>query len=181
MNVFWEKSYEGATITDLSEAMGINRSSMYTVFGNKKSIFHRVMDRYLEGRMTYVKHALAQSSLREVVAGLIHGTAEFLATPNNPRGCLLIQGALACGTAAEPVKLAMIDWRKSSEAALKKRLQQAQSEGQLPAGIQPADFARYLSSVMSGLGIQAANGATRAELRSVAEIALRCIETSLRS
>lgn len=181
MNIFWEKSYEGASITDLSEAMGINRSSMYTVFGNKKSIFYRVMERYREGRMSYVKHALAQSSLQEVVAGLIHGTAEFLATPNNPRGCLLIQGALACGTDVESVKLAMIDWRKSGEAALKERLQQAQSEGQLPAEIQPADFARYLSSIMSGLGVQAANGATRAELRGVAEIALRCIETGLLS
>jgi hypothetical protein len=142
-------------------------------------IFHRVMERYREGRMTDIRQALAQPSLREVVAGLIHGTAEFLSTADNPRGCLLIQGALACGTDTEHVKLAMIDWRKSGEAALKKRLQQAQSEGELPAQIQPADFARYLSSVMAGLGVQAANGATRAELRRVAEIALRCIETAL--
>jgi hypothetical protein len=73
----------------------------------------------------------------------------------------------------------MIDWRKSGDAALKKRLQQAQSEGELPAEIQPADFVRYLSSIMAGLGVQAANGATRAELRRVAEIAFRCIETTL--
>ena len=73
----------------------------------------------------------------------------------------------------------MIELRKNGEAALKKRLQQAQSEGELPAEIQPADFARYLSSVTAGFGIQAANGATRAELRRVAEIALRCIETGL--
>jgi hypothetical protein len=73
----------------------------------------------------------------------------------------------------------MIDWRKSGEAALKKRLQQAQSEGELPTDIQPADFARYLSSVMAGLCVQAANGATGAELRRVVEIALRCIATAL--
>jgi hypothetical protein len=73
----------------------------------------------------------------------------------------------------------MIDWRKSGEAVMRKRLQQAQSVGELPREIQPADFARYLSSVMAGLGIQAANGATRAELRGVAAIALRSIETVL--
>jgi hypothetical protein len=104
------------------------------------------------------------------------GTAEFLSTPDNPRGCLLIQGALACGTDAEHVKLSMIDWRKSGEAALKKRLQQAQSGGELPAEIPSADFACYLSSIMAGLGVQAANGATRTELGRVAEISLRCIE-----
>lgn len=179
MRVFWEKSYEGASVADLTEAMGINRSSIYAAFGDKESIFHRVMERYREARMTYIRQALAQPSLRDVVARLIHGTAEFLSTPRNPRGCLLIQGALACGTDAESVKQAMIDWRKSGEAALKKRLQQAQSEGQLPAGIQPGDFARYVSSIMAGLGIQAANGATRAQLRRVAEVALRCIEASL--
>src|ERR1700747_15051 len=179
MRVFWEKSYEGATIADLTEAMGINRSSMYAAFGHKESIFRRVMERYRAGRMTYIRQALAQPSLRKVVAGLIHGTAEFLSTPDNPRGCLSIQGALAVGTDAEHVKLSMIDWRKSGEAALKKRLQQAQSEGELPAEIQPADFARYLSSIMAGLGVHAANGATRAELQRVAEIALRCIETAL--
>src|ERR1700745_1213871 len=179
MQVFWEKSYEGATIADLTEAMGINRSSMYAAFGDKESIFRRVMERYRAGRMTYIRQALAQPSLREVVAGLIHGFAQFLSTPGNPRGCLSIQGALACGTEAEHVKLSMIDWRKSGEAALKKRLQQAQSEGELPAEIQPADFARYLSSIMAGLGVQAAYRATRAELRRVAEISLRCIEPAL--
>jgi AcrR family transcriptional regulator len=180
MQVFWEKSYEGATIADLTEAMGINRSSMYAAFGDKESIFHRVMERYREMRMTYIRQALAEPSLREVVAGLIYGTADFLSIPGNPRGCLSIQGALACGTDAEPVKQMMIDWRKGGEAALKKRLQQAKSEGELPAEIQSADFARYLSSVIAGLGVQAANGATRAELRRVASIALRCIETGLR-
>src|SRR6201982_2081434 len=164
MQVFWEKSYEGATIADLTEAMGINRSSMYAAFGDKESIFRRAMERYRAGPMTYIKQALALPSLREVVAGLIHGTAEFLSIPDNPRGCLSIQGALACGTDAEHVKLSMIDWRKRGEAALKKRLQQARSEGELPAEIRPADFARYLSSVMAGLGVQAANRATRTEV-----------------
>ena len=179
MRVFWEKSYEGATMADLTRAMGINRSSVYAAFGDKESLFHRAMERYREGRMTYIRQALAQPSLREVVAGLIHGTAEFLSTPGNPRGCLSIQGALACGTDAEPVKQVIIGWRKRGEAALKKRLQQAQSEGELPREIQPGHFARYLSSVIAGLGVQAANGATRAELRRVADTALLCIETAL--
>ena len=77
MRVFWEKSYEGATIADLTEAMGINRSSMYAAFGDKESIFRKVMERCRAGRMTYIRKALAKPSLREVVAELLHGTAEF--------------------------------------------------------------------------------------------------------
>jgi AcrR family transcriptional regulator len=179
MRVFWEKSYEGATITDLTEAMGINRSSIYAAFGDKEALFHRAVDRYSEGRMTYMKEALAQPSLLEVTADLIDDSVEFLSTPGNPRGCLSVQGALACSTEAEPVKLAMIERRKSGEAALKKRVQLAKSAGELPHEIQAADFARFLSSIMAGLSIQAASGATKAELRRVAEIALRSIETLL--
>ena len=82
MRVFWQKSYEGATMADLTQAMGINRSSMYAAFGDKESLFHRAMERYREGRMTYMRQALAQPSLREVVAGLILGTAGFLSTPD---------------------------------------------------------------------------------------------------
>ena len=179
MRVFWEKSYEGATMADLTEAMGINRSSIYAAFGDKEALFRRAVDRYSEGRMTYMKEALAQPSLLEVTAGLINEAVEFLSTPGNPRGCLSVQGALACSTEAEPVKQAMIERRRSGDAALKKRVQQAKSAGELPGEIQPADFARFLSSIMAGLSIQAASGATKAELRRVAEIALRSIETLL--
>jgi AcrR family transcriptional regulator len=179
MRIFWEKSYEGATMADLTEAMGINRSSIYAAFGDKEALFRRAVSRYSQGRMAYMKEALALPSLREVVTGLINETVAFLSTPGNPRGCLSIQGALACGTDAEAAKQVMIECRKGSEAALKMRLQLAQSKGELPPEIQPADFARYLSSIMAGLGVQAASGATRAELRRVAEIVLRCIEASL--
>src|ERR1700758_417875 len=75
MRVFWKKSYEGETIADLTQAMGINRSSMYAAFGDKESIFHRVMERYRAARMIYIRQALAQPSLRQVVGGLIHETA----------------------------------------------------------------------------------------------------------
>ena len=179
MRVFWAKGYEGATMADLIEAVGINRSSMYTAFGDKETLFRRVLDRYRDQQMTYIRQALAQPSLRDVVAGLILGTAEFLATPGNPQGCLSLQGGLACGTDAEPAKQAMIAWRKSGEVAIKKRLQQAQAAGELSSANHTGDFARYLSSVMSGLGVQAANGSTKAELKRIANIALHAIEIGL--
>jgi len=137
MRVFWEKSYEGATMADLTNAMGMNRSSIYAAFGDKEALFRRAVDRYSEGRMTHMKEALAQPTLLEVTAGLINEAVEFLSTPGNPRGCLSVQGALACSTEAEPVKQAMIEQRKSGDAALKKRVQQAKSAGELPGEIQP--------------------------------------------
>ena len=84
-----------------------------------------------------------------------------------------LQATLASGTDAEPARDAMIEWRKQGEAALKKRAQQAQRDGDLDKKTNPSDFAHYLSMLMSGLGIQAANGATKTELKRYAEMALR--------
>lgn len=175
MRVFWEKSYEGATIADLTEAMGINRSSMYALFGDKQQLFRRVMDRYREGRMTHIRKALDKPTLHEVVSGLLHGTVDFLSQPDHPRGCLSIQGALACGTDAEPVKQAMIVLRKGGDDALRKRMTKAQKSGELPENTNPADYARFLSTVIRGLGVQAATGATRGEMKRIADFVLRAI------
>ena len=176
MRVFWAKSYEGATMADLTEAMEINRSSMYAAFGDKENLYKLAIARYREGPMTYIRKAIEQPTLKSFVEELLHGTVDFLAIPGNPRGCLSIQGALACGSDAEPIKQATIEWRQSGENALKKRLQHAQRDGDLNAKINPADFARYLSSLMAGLGVQAANGATKNEMQRIVEMALHLIE-----
>ena len=172
MRVFWSNSYEGTTMADLTKAMGINRSSLYAAFGDKEELFRRVINRYRNGPMSFIREALSRPKLHDVVSGLLYGTVEFLATSGNPRGCLSIQGALACGSKAEPVKLAMTEWRRAGEAALKKRLQQAQREGEMPSDTIPADLARYLSTVMAGLGVQAVNGATKAEMKRIADLAI---------
>jgi AcrR family transcriptional regulator len=175
MHVFWEKSYEGATLSNLTDAMGISRSSMYAVFGDKEQLFRRVMDRYRDGRMTHVRAALDKPTLTEVVSSLLYGTADFLSQPDHPRGCLSIQGVLACGEDAEPVKQAMIAMRKGGDDALRKRMTKARESGELPEDIDPADYARFLSTVIRGLGVQAANGATRGEMKRVADFVLRVL------
>jgi AcrR family transcriptional regulator len=173
MRVFWEKSYEGATMADLTQAMGINRSSTYAAFGDKESLFRRVIERYRMGPMAYVNEALTLPTLRETVTALLNGTVDFLGKPENPKGCLSLQVGLACGTDAEPARYAMIEWRKQGETALRNRVQRAQKDGDLDKRINPADFAHYLSLLIAGLGVQAANGATKAEMKRYAEMALR--------
>ena len=54
LNVFWRKGYEGATLPDLTPAMGINRPSLYAAFGNKETLFRKAIDRYSEGPACHV-------------------------------------------------------------------------------------------------------------------------------
>jgi AcrR family transcriptional regulator len=173
MRVFWEKGYEGATLADLTEAMGINRSSLYASFGDKEALFRMAIARYAEGPAAYLKRALQEPTVRSVVEALLRGALELLTDPSHPRGCLSVQGALACGSDAEPVKQAMIEWRKRGEFELQKRLQRARTEEDLTKDVNPGDLARYISTMLTGLGVQAANGSTRAEMTRVVDLALR--------
>jgi AcrR family transcriptional regulator len=173
MRIFWKKGYEGASLDDLTEAMGINRSSLYATFGDKEALFEKVMSRYCEGPMAYMMEALQQPTAREVIETLLRKTVKALADPENPRGCLLLQGGLACGADAEAVRQAMIERRTTGFIAIQKRMQRAQAEGDLPKDINPGDLARYVTIVLNGLSIQAVNGATPAEMKRAVEMALR--------
>jgi AcrR family transcriptional regulator len=175
MRVFWEKSYEGATLSDLTSAMGINRSSMYAAFGDKAALFRRSMERYREGPMRYMRDALEKRVLRDAVASLLHDTVLFLSRPGHPRGCFSVQAALACGVDAEPIQQAMVEWRKAGEESLRKRFVQARRAGELPRDISPADLARFIATVMAGLAVQAVNGASREEMKRTADLVLKSI------
>ena len=173
LKVFWRKGYEGASLSQLTRAMGINRPSLYAAFGNKEALFRKALDRYAEGPAAYVREALDEPTARAVAERLLGGTIDVLTDPRNPRGCLMVQGALACGEAAESVRRELASRRASGEGALRRRFERARAEGDLPADSDPADLARYVATVIHGMSVQAAGEASREELRRVAEMALR--------
>jgi AcrR family transcriptional regulator len=172
LNVFWRKGYEGTSLADLTEAMEINRPSLYAAFGNKESLFRRAMERYEQKTSGCVQSALAQPSIRTAIDTLLQRNVEVITDPRSPHGCFMVQGALACGEAADTLKCEMAKRRSNLEAALRKRVKRAVDEGELTSEINPADLARYLTTVMNGLAVQAAGGASRAQLLRVAKMAV---------
>jgi AcrR family transcriptional regulator len=153
--------------------MGINRPSLYAAFGNKEALFRKALDRYAEGPAAYTRTALDEPTARAVVERLLCGVVDLLTDPSTPQGCLAVQGALACGDAAAAIRQELVVRRVAGEAALCQRLERARTDGDLPADADPADLARYVTTVSQGMAVQAAGGASREELRRVVETALR--------
>jgi AcrR family transcriptional regulator len=172
LNVFWRKGYEGASLPELTRAMGINRPSMYAAFGNKEALFKKALARYHEGPAAAVRAALEQPRARAVIEQLFDAGIDLVTDSRHPRGCLAVQAALACGDEAQCVQKALITHRESGVTGLRRRLERAQAEGDLPRSADPAALARFAATVMHGIAVQAAGGATRKELRRVAELAL---------
>jgi AcrR family transcriptional regulator len=172
LRVFWEKGYEGTSLSDLTKAIGINRPSLYAAFGNKESLFHKALDRY-EKTVAFVLDAINEPTARRFAERLLHSAADMVTNPHNPPGCLTVRGALASGEEADPIRLELALRRSEGEASIRKRLDRAKREGDLPPHASPADLARYLATVYQGMSVQAAGGATREQLRRVAKIALR--------
>jgi AcrR family transcriptional regulator len=173
LNVFWKQGFEGASLTDLTNAMGITRPSLYAAFGNKEALFRKALDRYYEVSMGFVGAALAEPNLRDAIEKLLYGYADAFTGDVHPAGCLATNGALACSQAAEPVRLELVARRETDEASLRARLAKAHADGDLPPGADPAALSGYLMAIIQGMSVQAASGATRAALYAIVATTLR--------
>ena len=173
MVVFWERGYEGASLTDLTGAMGITKTSMYAAFGNKEELFGKALQRYAEGPAGYVLRALERPAAREVATAFLAGSVEASTSPGCPTGCLFVQGSLAAGDAGRVARDILAAWREEGRTRLRDRFQRAADEGDLPPDVDPGLLARYVMTVANGISVQAAGGAGRDELHQVAAAALR--------
>src|SRR5262249_13610981 len=165
--------YEGATLPELTAAMGINRPSLYAAFGNKEQLFQKALERYQTGPQSFVGEALKRPTAREVAEAIFSGFVRRQRDRSGSRGCMIVAGALACGEEAEAVRRELARLRQATVAALRERFKQAVHEGDLPGGTDCATLARYVATVLNGLAVQAASGATGTELQQVAAMAMR--------
>jgi AcrR family transcriptional regulator len=173
MELFWRKGYEGTSLADLTETLGITRPSLYAAFGNKEALFRTVLKRYEAKIVTYRPKALNAPTAQTVARELLVGAANLFGDKSRPAGCLGVQGALACGEEADPIRRELIANRTAGERAIRQRLKRAKAEGDLPADSNPASLARYLSAVLYGMAVLAAGGASRKDLLQVAEMTLQ--------
>ena len=173
MHVFWHQGYDGASLANLTRAMGISRPSLYSAFGDKQSLFLKALDRYDAVPSAYVREALAEPTARAFVERLLRGAADMQTDPATPPGCLMVQGALVGGDGAAAVRQEVNERRAAGEAMVRRRLRRARTEGELPKDTDPDGLALYVVTVIRGMAVQASGGATRADLEGVIRTALR--------
>ena len=169
LQVFWKNGYEGASLVELTEAMGITKPSLYACFGNKEALFKKALDLYERDKLAYVSSALDAPTARLVAERLLHGALRTHCSESDPQGCLGVISMVACTAEADSIREHIIARRASSEAAMVERFERARAEGDLPAHVDPKALAQCLTTVIQGLSVRAQSGASAAEQKSVIE------------
>src|SRR4029079_700668 len=113
LEVFWARGYEGATLPELTKAMGINRPMLYASFGNKEQLFRKALDRYQTGPMSFLAEALKEPTARAVVEAIFSGFVRMQRDRDKTRGCFIVSGALAAGEEAETVRRELAQLRQA--------------------------------------------------------------------
>ncbi len=173
LNVFWSRGYEGASMAELSEALGINKPSIYAAFGNKESLFRKALERYNSGPVAFVGEAMKAPTAQQAVEKLLTQAADLFSDETTPNGCMIVQGALTCGQSAHPIQQELIAYRGNFEDMLTQRFDLAKKQGDLPSNVNSKQLAKYIATIHQGMSVQATSGATRQELLAVVKMAMK--------
>jgi AcrR family transcriptional regulator len=169
---FWERGYEGTSVADLTEVMGIGAPSLYAAFGDKRSLFEEVVTAYGTRYGSFGDRALAEErTARAAVARMLREAAAEYTEPGRPHGCLVIHAATNCTT--PEVEDSLRERRNANIAAIESRINAAVAAGELPADADAAVLARHAGALIQGMSQQARDGATKEQLEAVAELAMR--------
>jgi AcrR family transcriptional regulator len=172
LRVFWSKGYEGASMTDLTEAMGVTRPSLYAAFGNKEALFRKALDLYEREKLCYMGQALEAPTARGVAERLLRGSLENQTSRDDPRGCLGVISSVACGAEADCIRQEVLERGRIAHEALIERMRRAIDEGDFAAPVDAEGITKYLTAILQGMAVQAGAGASREELQ-------RLVDTSL--
>jgi len=172
LRVFWSKGFEGTSLNDLTEAMGITRPSLYAAFGNKEALFRKALDLYEREKLEYVGRALEQPTARCVAEVLLRGAIDNACRSEEPHGCLGVITSVACGAESQSIREEVLERGKGAKRALIERFERAKAEGDLPSQVDIEALTNLLYAVVQGICVQAGSGATREELDKLVDTGL---------
>ncbi len=168
MQVFWSKSYAGASLSDLTTAMGISRPSLYAAFGNKDALFKRAFGLYATDRLSYVQRALEAPTARGVAEQLLEGTIENVT--DECRGCLGVIVLVDCDDVDPLVRDEIQNRIQLLISSIVERFQCAIDDGDFTQPATAESIAQYLIAVLQGISVQARTGVGREELQKVSDM-----------
>lgn len=176
LTVFWRSGYQGASLSELTESMGLTKPSLYAAFGNKERLYLAALQRYREQQLVQHAEALAsEPDLKKAMRKFLRSVATMLTAEELPGGCMVVNSAVSCDLGALPKRIVAAigeTVNQSSVGLLKDRLQDELRQRHLPEGTPVEELADYFSAFMSGMAVMAKMGISSERLLDTIEYAL---------
>lgn len=164
MTVFWRDGYLGASLNVLTDAMGINKPSLYAAFGNKAELYVEVLDQYCRQKLFRHLEALENEDLNEGLRRFLYSVADMLTAKESPGGCLVVHSAVECDSGLLPgdVASALTKIVKSElPTILKKRLLKEKRFNDSSDKKEIEAIADYIIAIMTGMAVMSKVGFNR--------------------
>ncbi|MGP9766663.1 TetR/AcrR family transcriptional regulator [Halomonas sp. AOP13-D3-9] len=172
---FWRFGYEGASIAELTAAMGITPQSLYAAFTSKADLYREALDWYQSEVGAFAVAALQQEDVVAAFEQLLLEAAEQFCRPGRPQGCMISTAVLNCARDNDAIADMVAREREATMQALHDRIQKGISQGQLSADTNAMALARFAGAIIQGMSVQARDGATAKDLETVAQLAIEQI------
>ena len=180
MLAFWRRGYEGTSMADLVQALGIASARIYAAFGSKQDLFREAVQRYEAGDGGFADRAMAQEPrVRDALARVLRDAVATYTDDAHPLGCMVVTAATNCAEENEAVAAWLAGHRRQRTQSLIDRLQRALDEGELRAGTDVQALGDFYATQLHGISVQARDGVPRQRLLAAMETALLLLDTAL--
>ncbi|HVW77532.1 MAG TPA: TetR/AcrR family transcriptional regulator [Alloacidobacterium sp.] len=176
-DLFWERGYEGVSMSDLVQALGIASARIYAAFGSKENLFREAIALYEANEGGFADRALKEepTALRAIERMLREGI-ELYTGKKNPRGCMVVASATNCSSENEPLREWLEQHRRARTASIVKRIKKAIREGELPKKADAQAFGDLCAAALHGISVQARDGVSRERLLATVPLVLRLLQ-----
>jgi len=180
MLAFWRRGYEGTSMADLVQALGIASARIYAAFGSKQDLFREAVQHYEAGDGGFADRAMAQEPrVRDALARVLRDAVATYTDDAHPLGCMVVTAATNCAEENEAVAAWLAEHRRQRTQSLIDRLQRALDEGELRAGTDVQALGDFYATQLHGISVQARDGVPRERLLAAVQTALLLLDTAL--
>ena len=151
MKVFWASGYSGTSYPDLMRATGLNKSSLYNAFGDKRALYLRCLERFTEIHGERLRRRLDAQRIEDAIGGFFDELIGRFRRPDLPGGCMMTAAALELGGDRDTTGACIRDQMRALESLLRRRLDRAVSDRELPGNADTLSLASFLLAMTRGL------------------------------
>jgi len=177
LETFWERGYEATSVAELSERMGLQKGSLYGAFGDKRKLYLTALARYQDQGLEELARALATAgSPRAAQHGFFAGVVERASSKHGGRGCLCVNTAVELGPHDDDVARRLRKHGERTEALFQELVERGQARREFSAQLESRAAARFVGTLLLGLGVLAKTRPGRARLEDAVRVGLSALD-----